>query len=73
MSGTGTRYGNAAAWTFFKTKKAELLWQRSWPARRGAGLAIFDYINGFSNPRRRHSALGWKSQLAFEALAASMR
>ena len=27
---------------------------------------IFEYINGFYNPRRRHSPLGWKSPLAFE-------
>jgi len=29
-------------------------------------VAIFEYINGFYNPRRRHSALGWKRPLAFE-------
>ena len=61
---------NAAVETFFKTIKAELLWQRSWRTRRDAGIAIFEYINGFYNPRRRHSALGWKSPLAFEAKAA---
>ena len=38
--------------------------------RRAAEMAIFEYINGFYNPRRRHSALGWKSPLAFEAKAA---
>ena len=35
-----------------------------------AARCIFQYINGFYNPRRRHSALGWKSPLAFEAKAA---
>ena len=35
-------------------------------ARRQAEMAIFEYINGFYNPRRRHSALGWKSPVAFE-------
>lgn len=59
MSGTGNCYDNAAVETFFKTIKAELLWQRSCPTRRDAELAIFEYINGFYNPRRRHSALGW--------------
>ena len=39
-------------------------------ASGGAELAIFEYINGFYNPRRRHSALGWKSPLAFERKAA---
>jgi hypothetical protein len=29
-------------------------------------MAIFEYINGFYNPRRRHSTLGWKSPVAFE-------
>ncbi|WP_409360022.1 IS3 family transposase [Aliiroseovarius crassostreae] len=66
MSGTGNCYDNAAVETFFKTIKAELLWQRSWRTRRDAEMAIFEYINGFYNPRRRHSALGWKSPLAFE-------
>lgn len=70
MSGTGNFYDNAAVETFFKTIKAELLWQRSWPTRRQAEQAIFECINGFYNPRRRHSALGWKSPLAFEAQAA---
>ncbi len=70
MSGTGNCYDNAAVETFFKTIKAELIWRRSWPTRRGAELAIFEYINGFYNPRRRHSAFGWKSPLAFEAQAA---
>ena len=31
-----------------------------------AEMAIFEYINSFYNPRRRHSALGWKSPVAFE-------
>ena len=70
MSGKGNCYDNTAVETFFKTIKAELLWQRSWDTRRSAELAIFEYINGFYNPRRRHSALGWKSPLAFEAQAA---
>jgi transposase InsO family protein len=29
-------------------------------------MAIFEYINGFYIPRRHHSALGWKSPVAFE-------
>jgi len=52
--------------TFFKTIKAELIWRRSWGTRRQAEMAIFEYINGFCNPRRRHSALGWKSPVVFE-------
>ena len=70
MSGKGNCYDNAAVEAFFKTIEAELLWQRSRDTRRSAELVIFEYINGFYNPRRRHSALGWKSPLAFEAQAA---
>ena len=57
---------NAAVETFFKTIMAELIWRRSWATRRQTEMAIFEYINGFYNPRRRHSALGWKSPVAFE-------
>lgn len=66
MSGKGNCYDNAAVETFFKTIKAELIWRKSWETRRQAEMAIFEYINGFYNPRRRHSALGWKSPVAFE-------
>ena len=70
MSGKGNCYDNAAVETFFKTIKAELIWRHHWPTRRATELAIFNYINGFYNARRKHSALGWKSPLAFEAKAA---
>ena len=66
MSGKGNCYGNSAVETFFKTSKAELIWRRPWQTRRDAQLAISQYINGFYNLRRRHSALGWKSPVAFE-------
>ena len=52
--------------SIFKTIKAELIWRRPWDTRRQTETAIFQYINGFYNPRRRHSALGGKSPLAFE-------
>ncbi|CAM3414773.1 Integrase catalytic domain-containing protein [Paracoccus nototheniae] len=70
MSGKGHCYDNAAVETFFKTIKAELIWRRVWETRRHAETAIFEYINGFYNPRRLHSALGGKSPLAFERQAA---
>jgi transposase InsO family protein len=66
MSGKGNCYDNAAVETFFKTVKAELIWRQTWETRRSAEMANFEYINGFYNPRRRHSTLGWKSPLAFE-------
>ncbi len=66
MSGAGNCYDNAVVETFFKTIKAELIWRRTWHTRRQAEVAIFEYINGFYNPRRRHSTLGGKSPIAFE-------
>ena len=66
MSGKSNGDDNAAVETFFKTIKAELIWRHSWETRRQAEVAIFEYINGFYNPRRRHSTLGWKSPVAFE-------
>ena len=70
MSRKGNCWDNAAMETFFKTIKAEMIWRQSWQTRRQAELAIFEYINGFYNPRRKHSTLGWKSPLAFERIAA---
>jgi putative transposase len=66
MSGKGNCYDNAAVETFFKTVKAELIWR----TKRQAEMALFEYINGFYNPRRRHSALGGNSPIAFERKAA---
>jgi transposase InsO family protein len=47
MSGAGNCYDYAVVETFFKTIKAELLWQ----TRRDAEIAVINYINGFYNPR----------------------
>ncbi|AQS89609.1 integrase [Gluconobacter albidus] len=70
MSGRGNCFDNAAVETFFKSLKAEMLWRQTWPTRQQATAAIFQYVNGFYNPRRRHSYLGSISPLAFEAKAA---
>ena len=70
MSGKGNCYDNSAVETFFKSLKAEMIWRQRWPTRRQAEAAIFQYINGFYNSRRRHSYLGGISPLAFEAKVA---
>lgn len=56
--------------SFFKPLKAELVWRRNWQTRREVEMALFEYINGFYNPGCKHSALGWKSPVAFEQKAA---
>lgn len=70
MNGKGNSYDNASVETFFKSLKAERIWRQTWPTRRQAETAIFGYINGFYNTRRRHSYLGGISPLAFEAKVA---
>ena len=70
MSGKGNCYVNAVVATFSKTIKAELVSRRIWEIRCQAETRIFQYINGFYNPRRSHSALEGKSPLAFERQAA---
>jgi len=66
----GDRSINDVVEAFFKTIKAELAWRRTWETRHQAETTIFQYISGFYNLRRRHSALGGKSPLAFERKAA---
>lgn len=66
MSGKDNCYVNAAIEMFFKTIKGELIWRHSWETQHKCEMAIFENINGFYNSRRRHSALDWKSPVAFE-------
>ena len=70
MSGKGNCYDNAMVETVFKTIKSELVWRTSFQTRRQAEKANGHYIDGYYNPRRRHSALGYQSPIAFEALTA---
>lgn len=67
MSGRGNCYDNAMVETVFKTIKSELVWRTVFQTRIAAQLALGRYIDGFYNPRRRHSALGYKSPVSFEA------
>ncbi len=66
MSGKGNCFDNAAVETFFKSMKAELIWRQQWQTRHQLETALFQYINGFYNPRRRHSTLGGISPITFE-------
>jgi putative transposase len=66
MGQVGTAYDNALAESFVATLKTELLNRNAWPTRQAARTAIFEYIEGFYNPRRRHSALGHLSPAEFE-------
>jgi putative transposase len=67
MSGRGNCYDNAMVETVFKTIKSELIWRTAFTTRDQAAKAIGQYIEGFYNPRRRHSGLGYVSPAKFEA------
>ena len=63
---TGQCWDNALAESFFATIKTELLDRRPWPTHAAARAAIFDYVEGWYNSRRRHSALDYLSPNAYE-------
>lgn len=71
MSGRGNCYDNAMVETVFKTIKSELIWRTAFATRNEARKAIGRYIEGFYNPLRRHSSLGYVSPAAFEATFAA--
>ena len=67
MSRAGNCYDNAAMESFWSTLKSDTGLDESIPAsRRHAELAVFDYIETFYNPTRRHSSLGNVSPVVFE-------
>ncbi len=66
MGSIGDAYDNAMAESFFSTLECELLARYTFASQAEARLACFNYIEGWYNPLRRHSALGYCSPLAFE-------
>ena len=65
MSRTGNCYDNAVAESFFGTLKTECVLS-PFATRRQARTTIFEYIEGWYNRYRLHSALGYLSPLQFE-------
>lgn len=66
MGSVGDAYDHALCESFFATLECELLDRRQFHTPVEARLAIFDFIEGWYNPRRRHSALGYQSPAIFE-------
>ena len=62
----GDAYDNALCESFFATLECELLDRRSFRRHAEARKAIFEFLEGFNNRRRRHSTLGYQSPAAFE-------
>ncbi len=66
MGSVGGAYDNAMCESFFATLECELLDRQRFRTQAEAKMAVFDFIEGFYNPRRRHSALGQLSPVNFE-------
>ena len=66
MGSVGDCYDNALCESFFATLECEWLARHRWPDPAHARRAIFDFIEGWYNTKRRHSSIGYLSPVAFE-------
>ena len=66
MSRSGNVWDNAAMESFFSSLKTERIGKKVYRSRDAARADVFDYIERFYNPVRRHSTLGYLSPLEFE-------
>ena len=67
MGSVGDAYDNAMAESFFSTLEAELLNRRRFASHAEARMACFSYIEGWYNPVRLHSGLGYRAPMTYEA------
>jgi putative transposase len=70
MGSVGDCYDNAMCESFFATLECELLDRRKFKTKAEARVACFEFIEGWYNPSRRHSALRYKSPINYERSAA---
>lgn len=66
MGSVGDAYDNAVAESFFATLECELIDRTTFRNRTEARMAVFDFIEAFYNPRRRHSSIGMLAPAEFE-------
>lgn len=66
MGSAGDACDNAMAESFFATLERELLNRRRFKTQAEARMRIFEWIEGWYNPHRRHSALGYLSPIDYE-------
>jgi putative transposase len=66
MGSVGDCFDNAMAESFFATLECELLDRRRFKSQAEAEIAVFDFIEGWYNPQRRHSSLGYLSPMNYE-------
>lgn len=70
MGRAGSALDNAISESFVATLKVELVHRRRFPSKEAARTAIFEYLEGFYNRRRLHSALGYRSPATYEEVKA---
>jgi len=68
MGRVASSVDNALIESFWSTMQRELLDRSSWASRKELASAMFEWIEGFYNPTRRHTALGNLSPVEFERL-----
>ena len=68
MGSVGDCYDNAMCESFFATLECELLDRKRFRTQAEARMAVFDFIEGFYNPHRRHSALDYASPIEYERI-----
>jgi putative transposase len=66
MGSVGDCFDNALCETFFATLECELLNRKSFKTQAEARMAVFQFIEGWYNPHRRHSALDYLSPIDYE-------
>jgi putative transposase len=66
MGSVGDAYDNAMAESFFATLEREVLNRRRFKTQAEARMALFEWIEGWYNPHRRHSSLGYLSPINYE-------
>ena len=62
----GDAYDNAMCESIFATLECELLDRTRFRTQTEARMAVFEFIEGWYNPHRRHSALDYDSPIAYE-------
>ena len=71
MGSVGDAYDNAMCESFFATLECELLERRRFASQAEARMACFSFVEGWYNPVRLHSSLGYRSPMAYEAAVAA--
>ena len=66
MGSVGDCFDNAMCESFFATLECELLDRRRFESQAEAKMAIFEFIEGWYNPHRRHSSIGYLSPVNYE-------